>query len=226
MSTYELLAELPVEIDGYDAGASRDAPLQPSSCARRPSSICTARARRASARTSPTPPRIRRRCSAPARALPLAGSWTLAVLRRAPAVAGSVPAADASVRSFACIAIGRLTRPRWTWLCARPARTLHAALGRELRPVVFVASLRLGEPPSLDPLLRRLEIAPALRFKLDPTPSWDDVADRASSSRSDAVDSVDLKGQYEGTIVDNPADPALYGASSTRSRTPGSRTPS
>jgi hypothetical protein len=24
------------------------------------------------------------------------------------------------------------------------------------------------------------------------------------------VDSVDLKGQYEGTIVDNPADPALY----------------
>ena len=29
--------------------------------------------------------------------------------------------------------------------------TLHAALGREPQPVRFVVSLRLGEPPSLDP---------------------------------------------------------------------------
>ena len=87
--------------------------------------------------------------------------------------------------------------------------TLHAALGREPRPVVFVASLRLGEPPSLDPLERRLEIAPTLRFKLDPTPSWD-ASLIAELVALDAVDSVDLKGQYEGTIVDNPADPALY----------------
>jgi hypothetical protein len=74
---------------------------------------------------------------------------------------------------------------------------------------VFVASLRLGEPPSLDPLKRRLEIAPTLRFKLDPTPSWD-ASLIAELVALDAVDSVDLKGQYEGTIVDNPADPALY----------------
>jgi L-alanine-DL-glutamate epimerase-like enolase superfamily enzyme len=87
--------------------------------------------------------------------------------------------------------------------------TLHAALGREPRPVVFVASLRLGEPPSLAPLERRLEIAPTLRFKLDPTPSWDDEL-IAQLVALGAVDSVDLKGQYEGTIVDNPADPDLY----------------
>ena len=87
--------------------------------------------------------------------------------------------------------------------------TLHAALGREPQPVVFVASLRLGEPPSLEPLKRRMEIAPTLRFKLDPTPSWD-AALIAELVALDAVDSVDLKGQYEGTIVDNPADPALY----------------
>ena len=30
--------------------------------------------------------------------------------------------------------------------------TLHAALGREPRPVRFVVSLRLGEPPSLEPI--------------------------------------------------------------------------
>jgi L-alanine-DL-glutamate epimerase-like enolase superfamily enzyme len=87
--------------------------------------------------------------------------------------------------------------------------TLHAALGRECEPLRFVASLRLGEPPSLQPLQRRLEIAPGLRFKLDPTPSWDDELIAALVALS-AVDSVDLKGQYEGTIVDNPADPELY----------------
>ncbi|MGH2904888.1 MAG: hypothetical protein ACRDK7_15100 [Solirubrobacteraceae bacterium] len=87
--------------------------------------------------------------------------------------------------------------------------TLQAALGRECRPLSFVASLRLGEPPSLEPLLRRLEIVPELRFKLDPTPGWDDEL-IARLLALGAVESVDLKGQYEGTIVDNPADPALY----------------
>jgi len=87
--------------------------------------------------------------------------------------------------------------------------TLHEALKRECRPLSFVASLRLGEPPSLQPLLRRLEIAPGLQFKLDPTPSWDEEL-IARLVALGAVESVDLKGQYEGTIVDNPADPELY----------------
>ncbi len=87
--------------------------------------------------------------------------------------------------------------------------TLHAALGRECEPLRFVASLRLGEPPSLQPLQKRLQIAPELRFKLDPTPSWDEEL-IARLVALEAVDSVDLKGQYEGTIVDNPADPELY----------------
>lgn len=86
---------------------------------------------------------------------------------------------------------------------------LHAALRRECRPLRFVASLRLGEPPSLEPLLRRLEIAPGLQFKLDPTPSWDERL-IGQLVELGAVESVDLKGQYEGTIVDNPADPELY----------------
>jgi L-alanine-DL-glutamate epimerase-like enolase superfamily enzyme len=86
---------------------------------------------------------------------------------------------------------------------------LHAPLDRAPGPVRFVASLRLGEPPSLDPLRRRLAIAPGLQFKLDPTPSWDDAL-VAELAELGAVESVDLKGQYEGTIVDNPADPGLY----------------
>lgn len=87
--------------------------------------------------------------------------------------------------------------------------SLHAALGIEPSPLRFVVSLRLGEPPSLKPLLRRLEIAPDMRFKLDPTASWDDEL-IARLVELHAVDSVDLKGCYEGTIVDNPADPGLY----------------
>ncbi len=87
--------------------------------------------------------------------------------------------------------------------------TLHAALERECEPLSFVASLRLNDPPTLEPLLRRLAIAPGLRFKLDPTPSWDEEL-IAGLVGLDAVESVDLKGQYEGTIVDNPPDPALY----------------
>jgi L-alanine-DL-glutamate epimerase-like enolase superfamily enzyme len=86
---------------------------------------------------------------------------------------------------------------------------LHAVLGREPRPLTFVVSLRLGEPPSLEPVTRRMDAYPTLRFKLDPTVSWDDelIAGLVSTG---AVDSVDFKGLYEGTPVDQPADPLLY----------------
>jgi L-alanine-DL-glutamate epimerase-like enolase superfamily enzyme len=95
-------------------------------------------------------------------------------------------------------------------LALRQARvSLHAALAREPHPVHFVVSLRLGEPPTLEPLRRRLERYPGLRFKLDPTSSWDEplIADLVATN---AVDSVDFKGYYSGSIVDQPADPVLY----------------
>ncbi len=87
--------------------------------------------------------------------------------------------------------------------------TLHAALARPPEPVRFVVSLRLGEPPSMDPVRRRLDIYPTLRFKLDPTSSWDERL-IAGLRRTGAVDSVDFKGLYSGSIVDQPADPVLY----------------
>src|SRR4051795_1644715 len=45
--------------------------------------------------------------------------------------------------------------------------SLASRLGRETRPVTFVVSLRLGDPPTMDPVRRRLESYPSLRFKLD-----------------------------------------------------------
>ncbi len=73
----------------------------------------------------------------------------------------------------------------------------------------FVVSLRLGEPPTLEPIRERLELYPGLRFKLDPTSSWDERL-IAALVATGAVDSVDFKGLYVGSIVDQPADPVLY----------------
>jgi L-alanine-DL-glutamate epimerase-like enolase superfamily enzyme len=86
---------------------------------------------------------------------------------------------------------------------------LTEAIGREARPVTFVASLRLHDPPTIEPVARRLERYPTLRFKLDPTSSWTDelIAELVATG---AIDSVDFKGQYKGTPVDQAADPVLY----------------
>jgi hypothetical protein len=86
---------------------------------------------------------------------------------------------------------------------------LHEALGREPSPLTFVVSLRLGEPASTEPLARRLDRYPSLRFKLDPTPSWSDEI-IAALVATGAVDSVDFKGHYTGAVVDVGADPDLY----------------
>ena len=88
-------------------------------------------------------------------------------------------------------------------------RSLADALGREPRPVRFVVSLRLGDPPSLASIHRLLELYPGTRFKLDPTSAWD-AALVAELAALRCVDTVDLKGAYRGTVVDQPADAALY----------------
>src|SRR5438128_183339 len=87
--------------------------------------------------------------------------------------------------------------------------TLAERVGRALRPVTFVVSLRLGDPPTMDPIRRRLDSYPTLRFKLDPVSAWTDelIAELVATG---AVDSVDFKGLYRGSVVDQPADPDLY----------------
>jgi L-alanine-DL-glutamate epimerase-like enolase superfamily enzyme len=111
--------------------------------------------------------------------------------------------------------VSRLYR-RWTFhsaaldLALRQAgQPLHDVLGRDPSPVTFVVSLRLGEPPTIDPLSRRLERYPTLRFKLDPTSSWTPELIEELVGTG-AVDSVDFKAFYRGTVVDQPPDPILY----------------
>jgi L-alanine-DL-glutamate epimerase-like enolase superfamily enzyme len=87
--------------------------------------------------------------------------------------------------------------------------SLADAVGRRPLPVRFVASMGLGDPPSVEPVRRWLDLYPALRFKLDPSSAWD-AALVAALVELDAVATVDLKGAYRGTVVDQPADAELY----------------
>ena len=93
-------------------------------------------------------------------------------------------------------------------------RSLADQLGRELRPLTYVVSMRLGafdsdEPETSEKMLRVLERYPGTRFKLDPTNTWSDALIEELAA-SGAVDSLDLKGQYKGTPVDVETDPELY----------------
>ncbi len=88
------------------------------------------------------------------------------------------------------------------------------ALGRKASPVTFVCSMRLSpggeEPSSIETLRRKLDPYPDLRFKLDPTNDWTDELIEALVE-TEAIDSLDLKGFYKGTVVDVETDPELYG---------------
>lgn len=140
--------------------------------------------------------------------LPLAGSWTiesfsahLDTLELFPAPPGAPAYRNYRRWAFESAALDLALR--------QAGRPLHEALGREPRAVNFVASVRLPEPPTLAPVDARLAHHPDLRFKLDPTPSWDADLIGELAARG-LVATADLKGYYSGTVVDNAPDPALY----------------
>jgi len=141
-------------------------------------------------------------------ALPLAGEWTL--------------------ESF-CDHLGTVEQwpepPRWdlarlwrNWafesaaldLALRQAGApLHEVIEREPRPVRFVNSLGLGDPPTFDPIARRLEHHPGLRFKVDAVPAWSaELVEQVAATG--AVEIVDFKGRYGLEIEDDGALIAMY----------------
>ena len=207
MSTYDLIADLPLEVEDYALEAlERDV----SSAFTRLSTVIHLRGGGEEGVgedvTYDGLDHVAFQDAGPT--LPLAGSFTTRTFADHLETLDLFPAEP--VRD-----VSRLYR-RWAFesaaldLALRQAgQPLHEVLGREPRPVTFVVSLRLGEPATLAPITKRLELYPLLRFKLDPTASWTPelVRDLALSG---AVDSVDLKGAYRGTVVDNPADPVLY----------------
>jgi len=129
-----------------------------------------------------------------ARSLPLAGRWTIASFA-------------AHLRTLALFA----EPPQWelmrnfrTWvfesaaldLALRQAETsLPALLDLRPRPVTYVNSLGLGDPPSFARVGGRLATYPDMRFKVDASFLWDRaLIDQLAATG--AVRTVDFKGQY------------------------------
>lgn len=140
--------------------------------------------------------------------LPLTGAWTLGSLceRLAEVEQWPVPPSWDVARRWR----------NWGFESAaldlalnQAGRPLHAVLGREPAGLRFVNSLGLGEPPTFDPIRRRLEHHPGLRFKVDATADWSPaLIDELAATG--AVEIVDFKGHYGLELDDVPALLAMY----------------
>lgn len=105
---------------------------------------------------------------------------------------------------------------RWTFesaaldLALRQAGTsLPEVLGRTPRPLTFVNSFGLGDPPDIDKVARRREMQPTVGFKLDVAPSWtQEIMDRVAAV--EGVATIDFKGQYGLEVEDEAALLAMY----------------
>jgi hypothetical protein len=142
-------------------------------------------------------------------ALPLEGEWTLggfcehlATLELFP----QPPEWPAAVRfrnwAFESAALDLALR--------QTGRSLHDALGLEPQPVRFVNSLGLGkEEPSIEPLRRRMDRSPGVRFKLDAEATWSPALVEQVAATG-AVDTIDFKGHYGFEVEDPEALATLY----------------
>jgi L-alanine-DL-glutamate epimerase-like enolase superfamily enzyme len=208
MSTYDAVASLPLEIESYElAGLQRDV----SSEFTRRTTVVTLRGRDETGvgedATYDAGEHERVQAAGPVH--DLAGSHTIDSFSQLVGTLDLFP--DAAPEHDAW----RNYR-RWGFesaaldLALRQAgRSLADLLGIELQRVTFVVSTRLANPPTADRLQVLLTEYPATRFKLDPTSDWTAELVQELDALS-VVDTLDLKGAYRGTIVDQPADAELY----------------
>ena len=127
--------------------------------------------------------------------LSLAGSWTL------DSFSGALELPDPHRRwAYESAALDLALRQAST--------TLAEAVGREPRPVAFVISPGLGNPPTSRVVRRWLELDPNHRFKLDPASDWTDEL-IGSLAETGAVVTADYKAYY-ATEQDSPPDADLY----------------
>jgi hypothetical protein len=139
----------------------------------------------------------------------LSGRWSLAELCAAVEELDLFPGAPDTQEAYRHYRVWGFHSAALDLALRQSGMPLRQALRREPRPMTYVASTRLGEPPTLDPVSKRLALDPTLRFKLDATSSWGSEL-IAALVQTGAVDSIDFKGLYRGSTVDQPGDPALY----------------
>ena len=141
--------------------------------------------------------------------LPLAGDWTLDSFSKHVGGLDLFPGGEPGMPAFRRYRRWAIESAALDLALRQAGRSLADVLEREPRPVNFVVSLRIGSPPSFEPIERRLAAYPGIRFKLDATPDWDEAL-IARLVQTGAVASIDFKGAYKGTVVDVETDPVLY----------------
>ena len=212
MSTYDQIADLPLRIDGYHL-EGRELPIS-DEFVRRTTLIALRGAGESGVGEDVVYDGVDHELlQAAGEAHDLTGDWTIDSfsLRLAELDLFPEPPQREGSRDYR----------RWAFesaaldLALRQAGTsLAAHLGRELRPLTYVVSMRLAPfghdgPETTARLLAVRERYPGTRFKLDPTNSWTNEL-IAELVELGCVDSLDLKGQYKGTPVDVDTDPELY----------------
>jgi hypothetical protein len=203
--TYDQLADLPLTVDGYELEALERPGAQ---WTRRTTVFHLQGGGEAGVGEDVTyAPEDQERQQQAGPVLPLAGEWTLdsfsehvGGLDLFPGLAPDMPA--------------YLDYRRWAIesaaldLALRQAgESLHGRLGREARPLTFGVSLRIAG--SADPVRERIEAYGNVRYKIDYEAEWTEalIADLASTG---AVDVIDFKGAYKGTVVDVDTVPEIY----------------
>ena len=125
--------------------------------------------------------------------LPLAGTWTIDEFSRHLGELDLFPAGAPNFDVYRRYRRWAIESAALDLALRQAGINLPAALGVEPRPISFVVSLRLGEPPSTAPVENRIARYPGVRFKLDATPDWDDgLLERLAATGS--VASIDFKG--------------------------------
>ena len=208
MSTYERVADLPLEIDGY---ALEGHTRKVSSGFERRTTVFRLQGGGEEGLgedvTYEGEDHVAQQAHGPV--LPLTGQWTLRSFAQHLDDLDTFPAGAPKFPVYRNYRRWGLESAALDLALRQAGRSLADILEREPRPVTFVVSSRMGDPPTLDPVTRRLARYPDLRFKLDGTPDWSDEL-IAGLVETGAVDSIDFKGAYKGTVVDVETDPAFY----------------
>jgi hypothetical protein len=192
--TYERLAGLPLRVEGYDLGALE---LQVAEEFTRLTTVVhlygAGEEGQGEDTTYAPPDQLAFRAAGAV--LPVAGEWTLDTFSRHLSALDLFPGAGPSNPDFARFR-------RWAFesaaldLALRQAElSLAEALGRTARPLRFVVS----PGPATEDIRRLVALYPDARLKLMPAPDWDDATVDALAA-TDAVDVVDLKGQYPPSV--------------------------
>jgi hypothetical protein len=208
MSLYDAVASLPLKIDAYSLEAlSRTV----SSGFERKSTVFVLQGAGEEGRGEDVTyePGAHDAQQAAGPVLPLAGEWTFDAFSEHLATLDTFPGYTPEQPVYRSYRRWGLESAALDLALRQNGTSLHEAVGRTAEPVTFVVSSRMGEPPTFAPVERRLAVYPALRFKLDATPDWPQEL-IAQLQETGAVDSIDFKGAYKGTVVDVETDPAFY----------------